>query len=62
MEMTDELLTTNEVSRRLKVSREKLRRWRREGDGPPFLKVGPRTVRYRASEVERFLTGCQEAA
>ena len=62
MDTTDTLLTTNEVSRRLRVSREKLRRWRREGDGPPFVKIGPRTVRYRASEVEQFLSECREVA
>src|SRR5690349_4652969 len=41
-----DLLTENDVSKRLNVSVASLRRWRLEGRGPAFLKVGC-LVRYR---------------
>jgi predicted DNA-binding transcriptional regulator AlpA len=30
-------------------------RWRRDGEGPPFVRVGPRRVLYRRSEVDAWL-------
>ena len=30
-------------------------RWRRDGEGPPFIRVGPRRVLYRRSDVETWL-------
>jgi predicted DNA-binding transcriptional regulator AlpA len=32
-----------------------LRQWRRKGEGPAFIRVGPRTIRYEASAVEEFI-------
>lgn len=32
-----------------------LERWRSEGKGPPFVKVGPRRVGYRLADFERWL-------
>lgn len=40
------LLTVEEAASRLKVSKHTLNRWRVTGEGPPFVKYGPRLVRY----------------
>jgi len=42
----DELLTVEEAATRLKMSKHTLNRWRVTGEGPPFVKYGPRLVRY----------------
>jgi excisionase family DNA binding protein len=49
----DEYLTEAEVAELLKVSVGTLRRWRREGTGPPSLRLG-RGVRYRRRDVDRW--------
>ncbi|MFN3463990.1 MAG: helix-turn-helix transcriptional regulator [Terricaulis sp.] len=40
------LLTVEEAALRLKISKHTLNRWRVTGEGPPFVKYGPRLVRY----------------
>ena len=52
----DGLLTEQDVAGALKVSLSTLRRWHREGTGPPCLEIG-RQVRYRRAAVERWSTG-----
>jgi predicted DNA-binding transcriptional regulator AlpA len=47
MRMSGEvLLTVEEAALRLKISKHTLNRWRVTGEGPPFIKYGPRLVRY----------------
>jgi excisionase family DNA binding protein len=47
MRMSGEvLLTVKEAAERLKISKHTLNRWRVTGEGPPFVKYGPRLVRY----------------
>ena len=41
------LLTVEDAASRLKISKHTLNRWRVTGEGPPFVKYGPRLVRYR---------------
>ncbi len=48
------LLTETEVAGRLEVTTPCLRRWRREGRGLPFVRVG-RLVRYHPQAVEKFI-------
>jgi hypothetical protein len=48
------LMTENEVSKRLNVSLASLRRWRLLKRGPAFLKVGS-LVRYQPEELEAWL-------
>ena len=48
------LMTDDEVSKRLNVSVASLRRWRLQGRGPAFLKVGA-LVRYRPEDLETWL-------
>ena len=49
-----DLLTEQDVSRRLHVSLAAVRRWRLERRGPKFIKVGV-LVRYRPEELEEWL-------
>jgi len=50
-----ELLTTEEFRRKARISKSTVIRWRREGIGPEPIRTGPRTIRYRAREVDEFL-------
>lgn len=49
------LLRESDVARILGLSLAAIRRWRVSGKGPKFLKVGGATVRYRRSDLERWL-------
>jgi hypothetical protein len=46
-------LTSYETARLIKFSAAALRKWRREGRGPPFIRVG-RQIRYVASCVHAW--------
>jgi excisionase family DNA binding protein len=46
----DELLTTAEVAKALKVNERTVRRWRNEGVGPPVMWAGGH-ARYRWGDV-----------
>lgn len=50
----NDLMTTTEVATVLGVSVAALRRWRREGTGPQWLRIG-RLVRYSPAAVEEWL-------
>ena len=52
--MADMFLTEREFSDRFKVPPRTAQRWRSTGDGPPFMRLGPRRVAYRLSDVERW--------
>ena len=54
------LLTEQDVAGVLEVSLSMLRRWQREGTGPPCLEIG-RQVRYRRAAVERWWSGSMQA-
>jgi excisionase family DNA binding protein len=47
----DILLTVEEAAARLKISKHTLNRWRVTGEGPPFVKYGPRLVRYGSTRL-----------
>jgi len=42
------------AARHLNVSQRSLQRWRVSGDGPPFVRVGPRRVLYDAVAIDRW--------
>ena len=48
------LLNETQVAQLLCCTKSALRRWRREGRGPRFVKIG-RLVRYRQEDVEDFI-------
>jgi len=51
---SDTLATESEVAKYLLVSVAALRRWRLEGRGPQYLKIGS-LVRYKWSDVDAWL-------
>lgn len=51
---TEILLTVEDAAVRLKISKHTLNRWRMTGEGPPFIKYGPRLVRYREEVLEAW--------
>jgi excisionase family DNA binding protein len=52
--MGERLLSEAEVAEYLNVSIDTMRRWRREGTGPPYVMAGSRP-RYRREDVDRWL-------
>jgi excisionase family DNA binding protein len=55
MDHQPELMTEQELAAYCRVNLETVRRWRREGIGPPVLWAGPRRPRYRRAEVDEWL-------
>lgn len=49
-----QLLKEGEVAQVLQCTQSALRRWRREGRGPDFVRVG-RLIRYSRSALEDFI-------
>ena len=52
------LLTERQVGRQLNVSDSAVRRWRRTGEGPPWIRVGKRLVRYDLAELRKWIAEC----
>jgi hypothetical protein len=50
-----EFLMSREVGRFLRVSRYTLKDWRRNGTGPPFIRIGHVVVRYPVRALRRYL-------
>jgi hypothetical protein len=51
------LLTPAEAAERLGVTERMLERLRGTGDGPDFIKLTSKKVRYRAEDLEAFVIG-----
>lgn len=49
------LLDEKEVARLYALSTTTLRNWRAKGEGPRFIKLGKRAVRYRLADLETFI-------
>jgi excisionase family DNA binding protein len=52
--MTNELLTTVEAAKLLRVGPATLNRWRWDGTGPPFVKLG-RKVFFQRETLDRWV-------
>ena len=55
------LLTEKEVAKRLRETRDTLRAWRSDNEGPEFIRIGTKRsklprIRYRSEVIEQFLT------
>lgn len=50
-----DLITEHEAADILKVSVSTLRNWRYRGEGPAFIKLGKRAIRYRVPDVSAFV-------
>ena len=55
------LLRPDEVTRMLRISNTTLARWRQNGKGPAFIRLGYNRVVYRRSDVERWLIERKES-
>lgn len=53
--MTDGLLTTRDAATYLGVSKAFLERDRWAGARIPFVRIGTRSIRYRRSELEKYI-------
>jgi excisionase family DNA binding protein len=50
----EQLLTTEELAKRMRVNPSTVRRWRLDDAGPPYLRVGT-VYRYPVSAVEAWI-------
>jgi predicted DNA-binding transcriptional regulator AlpA len=51
-----QLLKEREVGRLLAASPGCLRRWRATGEGPPWIRVGKRLIRYDLAALRRWIS------
>jgi len=51
------LLSEHEAAARLGVAPRSLPRWRTEGQGPAYVRVGPRRIAYDKAEPIRWVEG-----
>lgn len=51
----NDLLTECDVADGLNVAVQTVRNWRWRGEGPRFVKLGKRAVRYRRTDVDAFI-------
>lgn len=49
------ILDSRQAARYLGVTEAALRLWREKGGGPPFFKAGPRLIRYRRTDLDRWI-------
>ncbi|MGH9640588.1 MAG: helix-turn-helix transcriptional regulator [Bryobacteraceae bacterium] len=54
------LLTDSEVAALLGASLQTIRNWRWRGEGPRYVKLGGRMVRYRPADLAAFIAGTSE--
>ena len=54
-----DLLTVREVAQRLALGTRTVWKWSRSGQLPAPVRLGNRTVRWRAAEIERFVEEMQ---
>ncbi len=57
-----ELLTEEQAAKFLKVTPNTFKNWRHRGGGPVFVRLGKRLIRYRQSDLERFVQDGVEQA
>lgn len=51
----DQLYDERQAARLLRVSRRTLQGWRLKGGGPLFVRLGPRCIRYRRTDLQDFM-------
>ena len=53
--LMDQLLNTREAAKRLGQEPSTLRGWRCERRGPTFIVLGPRNIKYSASDLQSYI-------
>ena len=56
MSLSSELLTTDEAADCLRIAKQTLARWRCEGGGPPYVKLGSKVL-YPRDGITTFVGG-----
>lgn len=51
----DDALSTDQLSARTGIPADTLRWWRRRDEGPDWYRLGPKLVRYRWIDVEKWM-------
>lgn len=51
----DQFLTTRDVATILNLNPQTVIEWRRERNGPPWVRIGQKAIRYRRSELEAWI-------
>jgi predicted DNA-binding transcriptional regulator AlpA len=54
--MADACMRTPEAANYVALAESTLTKMRLTGDGPPFVKVGPRAVAYRKADLDEWLS------
>ena len=57
----DVLLKTAEAAKRLGVAKRTMEDWRLDKIGPPYVRVGRRLIRYRASDLAEYVASSPDA-
>lgn len=55
----DHLLSRDDIETEYRLTRRWLELAALRGDGPPYLRISRRLVRYRRADFERWLADCQ---
>jgi len=53
---TDAIFTTKQAAEYLRLSQQTLETWRHKGIGPPYYKIGNRSIRYSRNDLWRYVT------
>jgi predicted DNA-binding transcriptional regulator AlpA len=51
---TDDFLSDSETATKLRVNKKTTARWRTSGEGPPYVRVGPRRILYRQKDLDAW--------
>ena len=62
MEPNSEIFRTDDAAKFLNLAKSTLAKMRLRGDGPVFVKAGPRVVLYRRSDLEAWLVACRRSS
>ncbi len=54
-------LTTHEIAQYLRVTPLTLKNWRRDGEGPPWIRLGPKMIRYPVLGLTDYLMELEDA-
>ena len=55
-----DLLTTEEAAKLLRISKEQMKLWRRDGTGPSFVRVSPKIIRYDREDIVAWIAAKKE--